>query len=453
MDPIKVEDVFSYSEDDEPADQNWAIELGRLQMWSEIYGCMPHPCSNNPIEKGLSKFILDQWWNKTHLTDFQLDSLNSTDNWFWGDFTKKSTLTETNWDISFGRLEMWVELKKEMPQPYTFDDIENKQFEFCNQQWINRQSLDEEKITRLKSIKGWFWGKPITEEPTKPTYTKLYTKINSIYTKWATKLGKFQIWTELSERLPHPYSPDLTERCLSKFLLDQWRNKKQLTAIQLDLLKSTKYWFWGDLTKKSSLTETNWEISYGCLVMWVKFNKVIPYPFTSDDLENEQFEFCNQQWINKNSLSDDKIAKLQSIKGWFWGKPIEELIEEEPIDELIEEEPVIAKPVKSIKIKIKSPVKKLTRSRAVESLKGKSPTYCEKQKIKKPRQQKPFWERFNELYEWVEKRGRLPTSQSKLEPEENSFARFCLTQRSQYRLGRMSVERKRKMDTIPGWHW
>lgn len=249
---------------------------------------------------------------------------------------------------------------------------------------------------------------------------------SDVTNEWLIKFGELRLWSKLNKRMPHPCSPNPIEQDLSKFCVEQWSKKSDLDKSLIDLLESTESWFWADTsTIKSTLKETNWEILCGSLMLWVKLNDRMPYPYTSNEIENEQFEFCQQQWLNQQSLSASKIARLESINQWFWGKPLEAL-----------------------------PETTHQKSRLVLRIKSKQPVYCDKQKVKKTRSSKhkrPFEERFKELEQWVKENGRIPKSQA--DPEEAPFSRFCSSQKRQNRIRKLTTQRKQKMESLPGWHW
>ena len=255
--------------------------------------------------------------------------------------------------------------------------------------------------------------------------------------EWKIHFGEFQLWMRMGGRMPHPCSQDNIEQELYKFCNEQWKNKEFMDESIIGLLESTERWFWGQCNTNfdggKSMIKKDWEILYGSLTMWTRIKNRMPYPGTTDEMENEQFEFCNEQWKNKDSLSTMKISKLETISVWFWGNALEVV---QPND------------------------KEVRKSKAITMIKTRQPIFCEKQKIRKKsvrgkeikKGKRSFEERFSELRQWVRLNKRLPTSQSKSE-EEKFLTRFCLVQRRQERIGNLSGERKQKMKSLPGWQW
>lgn len=195
--------------------------------------------------------------------------------------------------------------------------------------------------------------------------------------EWKIRFGEFHLWMRINKKMPHPCNPNTIEQEMYTFCSEQWKNREILDHSLISLLESTDNWFWGNATEKidqPKSDEINWEILYGSFAMWTKLNNRMPYPHATDNMENEQFAFCNHQWLHRDDMTITKKVKLESISVWFWGIPFKT----SPLTErnqryIIRTSRDVVEPERSDARNIAKPVK---------SLKERTPTFAEKQKIK-----------------------------------------------------------------------
>jgi sulfur carrier protein ThiS len=236
----------------------------------------------------------------------------------------------------------------------------------------NDNELSPDRIAILEAIPGWSWGKPRKKVA--------YGEVAAGYRAMREKLGR-----EPSER-----SSDAEERFYARWRNKQRSRKNKLPADRIAILEAIQGWSWGKPYKPRKKV-TYGEVAEGFCAMREKLGRE-PSERSSDAEERFYARWRNKQRSRKNKLPADRIAILEAIPGWSWGKP----------------------------------------------------------KPRKPRKKVAYGEAAAGYCAMCEKLGREPRVRSS-DPEEKFYAQWRDNQCR--RKNELSADRIAILEAIPGWSW
>jgi superfamily II DNA or RNA helicase len=191
----------------------------------------------------------------------------------------------SNWNLIYNALVEYVNTNGKLPTRQT-----NKTLGW----WCEKQrkkyktnKLSADKITKLNSIKYWFWEYDLDSA-------------------WQEKYNQLLQYVLINKRIPPRSTGNLGNWCDSQ---RQIYKKCKLTPIRINALQSINIWFW-----KKEKDLSSWQDKYIQLLRYIMTNGKLPK-------SNKDFgPWCSRQKDNykNNKLSADKIAKLNEIPIWKW---------------------------------------------------------------------------------------------------------------------------------------
>jgi superfamily II DNA or RNA helicase len=166
--------------------------------------------------------------------------------------------------------------------------------------WLSRQrkhkknnKLSADRITILEAIPGWSWAAH----------------------DYSDSVSEFRAMRELLGRDPRETSSDADERRQAVWLFIQRRNKKKnkLSADRIAMLEAIPGWSWAAHDYSGAVSEFR--------TMRERLGRD-PSQGSLEKKERRQARWLSQQRNLKknNKLSADRIAMLEAIPGWSWGK-------------------------------------------------------------------------------------------------------------------------------------
>jgi len=166
--------------------------------------------------------------------------------------------------------------------------------------WLSRQrkhkknnKLSADRITILEAIPGWSWAAH----------------------DYSDSVSEFRAMRELLGRDPRETSSDADERRQAVWLSIQRRNKKnnKLSADRIAMLEAIPGWSWAAHDYSGAVSEFR--------TMRERLGRD-PSQGSLEKKERRQARWLSQQRNLKknNKLSADRIAMLEAIPGWSWGK-------------------------------------------------------------------------------------------------------------------------------------
>ena len=184
---------------------NWDI----IENWKELdtQELKPIKCKSFPDEPSISLSIL------TNNCGFK---------------TNKKHVLENQWNSTFNKLILFVEVNKRFPLLLSKIQTEKSLALWCRNQRTNKRlgKLSKHKMERLQNIKGWVWGVD-------------YRKI------WDKKLYEAKRFIETHNKIPSQHSKDDTEKRIGVWIYRQKKDFKNgiLDRERFERLKSLSTFF------------------------------------------------------------------------------------------------------------------------------------------------------------------------------------------------------------------
>ena len=271
----------------DPFTDRWNKGYELLKAYSKKTGDARPPSDlKTPDGFPLGQWINNQRHNKEKLTQHRITLLESLNDWSWKLFKDK-------WKEAFERLKAFTKQTGSARPITNFKTNDN----FPLGSWISiqrkhKETLPPQRKRLLESLKGWSWD--------------VHTD------KWSVGFGRLKGYVDKNGNA----RPSQKFKTKDGFAVGKWagrqrKNKDSLTPERIALLQSLKGWSWDALTD-------NWNEAFERLKAYTKENDHAraPQDFNSDG-------FALGKWVNgqrrsKDSLTPERIALLQSLKGWSW---------------------------------------------------------------------------------------------------------------------------------------
>ena len=242
----------------------------------------------------LANWVHTQRNNRKTLTPYRIALLESLKGWSWDP-------SEDSWNEGFTRLKAYTkETGNATPQARA-----TVQDGFSIGTWVRNQrakkaSLTRERIALLESLKGWSW------DPLEDLWNEGFATLKA-YTKETGNAKPAQRQQQAKDGFQ-----------LGQWVSTQRQNRNSLSTDRIALLESLKGWGW-------DLLEDSWNKGFAQLKAYTKeTGNARPA-----QRQKAKDGFKLGQWTNthrgkRDSLSTDRIALLESLKGWSWD-PLEDL--------------------------------------------------------------------------------------------------------------------------------
>ena len=344
---------------------------------------------------------------------------------------------DKNWMKKYNDVIKFIKNEGRFPRIKSSNKIEKELMAWCkNQLRLKRlNKLPVKKIVLLEKIDNWSWSR-------------------GFWRIWTENYDKVIEFKKEKGRFPNTSHPNETERFLGAWCNTQRVNNKNNILIpkRIILLEKIDGWHWGH--------EHIWIELYNKLLNFLKDNKRLPAAASINEIERKLSYWASKQRINKknNNLPLEKINLLEKIDGWHWEKD-HNSIWNEKCDKVMEFK------------KEKGRLPNASHSSNVEAILG---SWCNTQRINKRNNELPIdqinllekingwhWEKvvnkkWNEkcdkIAKFVECNKRLPAAASINEIERN-LGIWIQTQRKSKLKNKISSDRIKSVEEIPGWFW
>jgi hypothetical protein len=165
--------------------------------------------------------------------------------------------------------------------------------------------MSQDRIALLESLKGWSW------DPFADQWNDGYQAL----TEYVAQTGHAR---------PH-YDYTTTEKFrLGSWVYSQRATRSSLTPNRIALLESLQGWSW-------DAREDKWIRAYQALTEYVAQTGHARPPHslkTTDGIGLGHWVQTQRQ--NRDSLSEERIALLESLKGWSWGSKLKQTPKDTP---------------------------------------------------------------------------------------------------------------------------
>ena len=272
----------------DPITDQWNDGYGALTEYVAQSGHARPPSSvKNTDGFALGSWVSHQRSKRQSLTQDQIARLEALKGWSWDPITDR-------WNDGYQALRTYVSQSGNARPSNSLQTTDG----FALGAWVSsqrskRDSLPQHRISRLESLTGWSW------DPSVDQWNDGYQAL----TAYIAHIGDAR--------------PSSSVKTTDGFALGTWvssqRQKRDfLTQDQIARLESLKGWSWDRVTDQ-------WHDGYQALIAYVSQNGVARPPGTFKTTG----AFALGPWVNtqrkkRESLSQDRIALLESLKGWSW---------------------------------------------------------------------------------------------------------------------------------------
>lgn len=209
-----------------------------------------------------------------------------------------------SWDEWFGRLQRYIETNHHslVPAKYLTDDQMNLGG------WVSRlrnvrdrKDLSPERVARLNSLEGWIW------DPLEIQWEKNFSELQTYVSETGNALVPASFITVSGVKL-------------GTWVTNQRAAKTEISELRRQRLESLNGWSWNPI-------EDLWERNFTELEIFVLNHQhaLVPTKFKTESGLNLGLWVSNQR-AGKESLSTERINRLESLKGWLWN-PLEQMWE------------------------------------------------------------------------------------------------------------------------------
>ena len=274
-------------------DEQWNLAFDALVKYQKEHLSTLLP-KNYELENGfkLAQWVYVQRRKKNELSPEKVAKLNSVDGWIWG-------VLDERWEQGYSELSDYAANHGNCIVPY--NHISASGFKLGS--WVLNQRNLEDKIdpvrkNRLEALPKWVWN----------THDEIWSEKIYRLRKYVDKYGDALVSqyyiTEDGYKLGH--------------VVTRFRQvKEKLPEYQIKELESLKGWAWDKY-------ESSWEIAFGELLRFFDENgtALVPSKYTASN-GFKLGSWASSQRNNKEKLSQEKIKRLDSLKGWSWNTTID----------------------------------------------------------------------------------------------------------------------------------
>jgi superfamily II DNA or RNA helicase len=419
----------------------WTNNYDAVKKWyNEHDGQKPSSVSKDNEEKRLGLWCGTQRQNKKKgkLDEDRIKQLEKIVGWEW-----KLDL-DAVWTNNYNEVKKWYNNHNDQKPSITSKDNEEKRLgSWCTNQRTNKKKgkLDEDRIEQLKLIVGWEW-----ELDLDAVWTNNYKEVK----RW---------YDEHDGQKPSEYSKDNEEKRLGSWCSDQRKNKKKdkLDEDRIEQLELIVGWEW-ELDLDAVWTNNCSEVK-----KWYNdHNGQKPLAVSKDNEEKRLGSWCTNQRKNKKKgkLDEDRIEQLEKIVGWEWELDLDAV--------WTNNYDAVKKWYNDHNGQKPSSESKDAEEKRLGLWCGTQRTNKKKGKLDEDRIEQlekiVGWEweldldavwtnNYNEVKKWYnDHNGQKPSETSK-DAEEKRLGKWCGTQRTNKKKGKLDEDRIEQLELIVGWEW
>jgi superfamily II DNA or RNA helicase len=416
-------------------DAVWINNYNEVKKWYDEHdGQKPSITSKDNEEKrlGVWCYVQRHTKKKGKLDEDQIEQLELIVGWEWDQ--------DAVWINNYNEVKKWYNDHNGQKPPSESKDAEEKRLgKWCGYQRQNKKKgkLDEDRIEQLELIVGWEWDQDAV-------WTNNYDEVK----KW---------YDDHNGQKPSNHSKDAEEKRLGSWCGTQRTNKKKgkLDEDRIDQLELIVGWEWElDL-------DAVWINNYNEVKKWYDEHNGQKPSITSKDNEEKRLgSWCGKQrhTKKKGKLDEDQIEQLELIVGWEWDQDAVWINNYNEVKKWYNDHNGQKPPSES--------------KNNEEKRLGKWCGYQRKNKKKDKLDENRIeqleliigweWEldldavwinNYNEVKKWYdEHNSQKPSSESK-DAEEKRLGKWCGTQRTNKKNGKLDEDRIEQLELIVGWKW
>ena len=411
---------------DKKDNQSWQDSVSYLREYVAKHGKIP---TGSTVD---GDFRLGGWvkgrrtdYNAGRLSKERIRELESIHGWTWNPFGDA-------WNQTFKRLAT-IAAKSPSGLPKTFPDRYLSGWITSQRKLYAAKELTKEKIAKLEKLKGWQWS---NEEIKNDQWMEMYSHLK----RFAKENGHARV------------------RDKSKFdgiKLGTWvavqrrrHADKTIGKHQIALLEKLKKWSWDPI-------EDDWKESHQEFIAFVnKNNGKRPRVHIPEEYELAQWVGVQRSAFKAKRMAPERIRKLNQTKHWSW----------DPVDDVWQK--TYEEVFKFVNKHKRLPVKHLPSEKILGNWVNTQRTRMKKGIITKEQIDLLekiahwTWDPFADLWDsslsalkaFAKREGHAKAPQRHIE-NGIDLGSFVNGRRTEYKKGKLSKERIKQLEALPGWSW
>ncbi|MEU9806882.1 Helicase associated domain protein [Mycobacterium sp. NPDC050853] len=264
----------------------WQRKFLLLRQFQEREGhaLVPQGCKQDGVNLG--GWVQQQRVSRANMGDERQRLLESVPGWSWDPYTD-------SWERGYATLAAFAEQQGHARVPRNFLDGGINLGNWVAEQRGARSKMTDERRLRLEAVAGWSW--------------------NAVEDSWMQHLEALRTY---ASREGHTNVP--VDHLEDGLRLGQWtrlrrREHMNLSTERQTLLESIPGWFWG---RKADYV---WDQKFEMLSRFVERHghSLVPGGYVDDGVKLGSW--VREQRAEKDNLSHERIARLESLSRWSWG--------------------------------------------------------------------------------------------------------------------------------------
>jgi len=297
----------------------WWQKLSWLHEYIAAKGCLPTQKTVWTHPDG-GEWRIGAWINtqrqarkKGKLPEDRVRQLEAVPGWFWEDESKENMAAMQPWSAWLEVLREYVAAEEDLPKAKTVWTRPDGS-EWKIGQWIGNQrqarkkgKLPEDRVRQLEAVPGWFW-----EDESWVAWLEVLRECVAAEGCLPTQ----KVWTR----------PDGSEWKISQWIIIQrhTRKKGKLSDDRARLLEAVPGWIWEDEARKAVAARQPWSVWLEVLRECVAAEEDLPKRSTvwarPDGSEWKIGGWAGSQRMarKRGKLPEDRVRQLEAVSGWFW---------------------------------------------------------------------------------------------------------------------------------------
>jgi len=296
------------------ADGAWETKCAMVRTYVSEHGQFPAQSYRTAAGGALGYWLSNQRQRRSKLSVGRVALLEAIPGWWWKTKTARAPLDtdrEIAWGLMCGRVEVYVLAHGKLPAR-TYVDTDGA----AVGSWVARQrrlavKLSSERVARLEKIPGWAWRVHARPAPLAKDKNVAWRLVCASLEAFVAENGKFP---------PCAYR-DPGGINLNRWVLYQRDARPCLTRDQIARLESIAGWSWVARTKRVRLSADKnqaWSLMCARVEAFVAETGTFPGQRRCADDGTKVGQWAHRQRRTKAKLTAERIARLESIPGWWW---------------------------------------------------------------------------------------------------------------------------------------
>ena len=425
----------------------WAKSFEYLRKYVESEGHANVP--RGYVGKDGYKLGLWVMWNRERYRQGGLSkkrklALEQLPGWVWNPRKSGKQVWTQAWTKSFEHLRKYVESEGHAAVPATY--VTDNGYKLGT--WVrdqrhkyNKGQLSKEKQKALEQLPGWIWALERSGATWSDALTYLHEYVNreghaSVPFKYIMKDG-YNLGTWVRDQR-HKY------------------NKGQLSKEKQKALEQLPGWMW-TIRKRGT-----WTKGFECLRKYIESGgyTFVPQRYTTEDGFKLGWWVSQQrQFYKQRKLSAERQKTLEELPGWMWDSLEQKWLESfkhlrkytvskgntyVPLNYVAKDGYKLGKWVSNQRQLYKQRKLSTERQKALEQLRGWTWVI---------RKRGTWTKSFEYLRKYVESKGHVSVPTAYVTDDGYKLGSWVTNQRQLYKRGKLSVEKQKALDQLPGWKW